>query len=68
MKEITIRNGNQVEKIEVQSREISNVVKDTIEGVLKKGKGVASIESPTKSYHYPYLFLANSIIEYPKFD
>jgi uroporphyrinogen-III decarboxylase len=68
MKEITIRNGNNIDKIEVESREILTVVKDTIEAIFNEGHGVLSLDSPENTTHYPYLFLANSVIEYPKFD
>jgi hypothetical protein len=67
MKEITIRNGNITATIPVESNDdIIRYKKAIIETIEKKG--VLNNEGPKRQYTYPYLFLANSVIEYPKFD
>lgn len=67
MKEIIIKNGNITCIIPVETND--DIIKYK-KGIIKaiESNGVLNSEGPTRSYTYPYLFLANSVIEYPKFD
>lgn len=68
MKEITIRNGSLVETIQIENIQKFSAVKSTIEEIMAQGNGVLVLEYTNKTITFPYLFLANSVIEYPKFD
>lgn len=67
MKEIRILNGNITATIPVESNDNVIIYKKAIVDIIGS-KGILNVDGPTKSISYPYLFLANSVIEYPKFD
>lgn len=67
MKEIRILNGNITATIPVESNDDIIRYNKAIADIIGN-KGILNIDGPTKTISYPYLFLANSVIEYPKFD
>jgi hypothetical protein len=67
-KEIRILKGLVSCSIPVENKEQVENIRKGISDCLSNPVGIFTIEAPLISVTYPHLFLANSVIEYPKFD
>lgn len=68
MKEIRILKGLVSCTIPVENEAEMENIRNGISECLSNPVGIFSLITPDMTTSYPHLFLANSIIEYPKFD